>query len=397
MRPILLAIMLLAAAACGHRTDNDQLAVGRTNLKSIHGKCGDTPAVAGVVGVNGDPKQVYLQDWILVSVCHLETLLDKQPAQPVHLFIEGIDAGIAPSGIDRETGTLTFILDRNDKNKDLWQPLLYGPLADPTTSVRVSVGMKDDKPVPAAPGAELTLHLEKLITSWYTGVGSIVVLAAFIVIFLGWKTDLLRDGPTVGGVQQALSLARSQMAWWFILILAGYTFIWLVTGDRDTIPPSLLGLMGISAATALTAVAIASRGASQSSMRKTLLDAELVAIEKALAELATLISDPTMQRVKRKLEEKRDELEVRRERVLLEGAGLTTLLPKTVWWKDLLTDDSGAIGLDRLQIIVWTLVLGVIFLTSVLWDLTMPEFNTTLLALMGISAGTYIGFKLPGK
>jgi len=31
----------------------------------------------------------------------------------------------------------------------------------------------------------------------------------------------------------------------------------------------------------------------------------------------------------------------------------------------------------------------------VLWDLTMPEFSATMLALMGISSGTYIGFKLP--
>ncbi|HEX9459334.1 MAG TPA: hypothetical protein VGA84_09330 [Thermoanaerobaculia bacterium] len=46
---------------------------------------------------------------------------------------------------------------------------------------------------------------------------------------------------------------------------------------------------------------------------------------------------------------------------------------------------------------VWTLVLGGVFLISVLWDLTMPEFSATMLALMGISSGTYIGFKLPMK
>jgi hypothetical protein len=48
-----------------------------------------------------------------------------------------------------------------------------------------------------------------------------------------------------------------------------------------------------------------------------------------------------------------------------------------------------------LQIVVWTVVLSGVFLSSVIWDLTMPEFNATLLALMGISSGTYIGFKLP--
>ena len=66
------------------------------------------------------------------------------------------------------------------------------------------------------------------------------------------------------------------------------------------------------------------------------------------------------------------------------------------FWKDLLTDVDG-ISLHRFQIVVWTLVLGFIFLVSVYKTLAMPEFGGTLVALMGISAGTYIGFKFPEK
>jgi len=36
-----------------------------------------------------------------------------------------------------------------------------------------------------------------------------------------------------------------------------------------------------------------------------------------------------------------------------------------------------------------------ILVSSVQNNLTMPEFSTTLLGLMGISSGTYIGFKIP--
>ena len=43
------------------------------------------------------------------------------------------------------------------------------------------------------------------------------------------------------------------------------------------------------------------------------------------------------------------------------------------------------------------LSLGVIFVASVYKDLAMPEFNATLLGLMGISSGTYLGFKVPEK
>jgi hypothetical protein len=44
---------------------------------------------------------------------------------------------------------------------------------------------------------------------------------------------------------------------------------------------------------------------------------------------------------------------------------------------------------------VWTIVLGIIFVISAYTDLLMPNFSATLLGLMGISAGTYVGFKFP--
>jgi len=54
-------------------------------------------------------------------------------------------------------------------------------------------------------------------------------------------------------------------------------------------------------------------------------------------------------------------------------------------------------GLHRFQIVVWTLVFTVIFVARVFVHLAMPDFDSQLLALMGISSGTYIGFKFPEK
>jgi hypothetical protein len=45
--------------------------------------------------------------------------------------------------------------------------------------------------------------------------------------------------------------------------------------------------------------------------------------------------------------------------------------------------------------VVWTIILGVVFAARVKSDLVMPDFSATLLGLMGISSGTYIGFKFP--
>ena len=60
-----------------------------------------------------------------------------------------------------------------------------------------------------------------------------------------------------------------------------------------------------------------------------------------------------------------------------------------------LLGDNYLISFHRFQIFLWTLVLGVIFVSTVFHDLAMPEFSPTLLGIMGISGGTYLGFKLP--
>jgi hypothetical protein len=45
------------------------------------------------------------------------------------------------------------------------------------------------------------------------------------------------------------------------------------------------------------------------------------------------------------------------------------------------------------QILVWTCVLIGIFVAHVFNTLAMPVFDGALLALMGVSSGTYLGFK----
>jgi hypothetical protein len=335
LRLLSLLLALVAFASCSDRQDADQLGVAR---RRIHiAPCGPAAAVAGVAGVNkADPRQVYLGDWIVVSVCHLDALVHDADAQqqPITLFIEGLDSGNEPAGIDLESGTLTFVLDRNERNKGIWSQFLYDPLFEPYVTMRVSAGVRGSRPLPRADGANMALRLKKLwvdVRTWL--LLALLLCVAIALVVYARRSDMLREGPPIDGVRQPYSLARAQMAWWFFLLVVGYVYIWLVTGDRDSITPSLLGLVGISAATALAAVAVTRRP----------------------------VRPPT-------------------------SAGL---------WRDLATDDRGVVALDRFQVIVWTLVLGGIFLSSVLWDLTMPEFSATMLALMGISSGTYIGFKLP--
>ena len=59
---------------------------------------------------------------------------------------------------------------------------------------------------------------------------------------------------------------------------------------------------------------------------------------------------------------------------------------------DILSDSEG-VNIHRFQMIVWTLIMGFVFVKNVLVNLDMPQFDENLLAVMGISSGTYVGFK----
>lgn len=61
---------------------------------------------------------------------------------------------------------------------------------------------------------------------------------------------------------------------------------------------------------------------------------------------------------------------------------------------DILSDANG-ISFHRFQLFSWTVILGLVFLFSTYTELNMPVFDTTLMGLLGLSAGTYLGLKVP--
>ena len=63
------------------------------------------------------------------------------------------------------------------------------------------------------------------------------------------------------------------------------------------------------------------------------------------------------------------------------------------FFNDLLRDGDQHLSIARFQMMIWTLVLAFVFTVEVYSTLSMPEFNPALLALLGITSGTYLGFK----
>ena len=45
--------------------------------------------------------------------------------------------------------------------------------------------------------------------------------------------------------------------------------------------------------------------------------------------------------------------------------------------------------------VAWTLVLSAVFAEQVYENLAMPTFSPVLIGLLGLSAGTYLGLKIP--
>lgn len=210
-------------------------------------------------------------------------------------------------------------------------------------------------------------------------VGSVLMLVAVTaaLLYLAMSTDMLRDNTpsTFAGVtsatgkplRRAFSLAQSQMAWWFVIVLAAYLYLFLVTGELDTLTGQALCLMGLGTGTAM--------GAAMVEQNKT--NPILAAYQAVLAQMADPATPPADLPT---LTATRDTL--------------ARQLASRDYVHDILTDANG-ISLHRFQTAVWTVVIGVLFLIETVVHRKMPDLDLYSLGVLGISAGTYLGFKIP--
>ena len=228
-----------------------------------------------------------------------------------------------------------------------------------------------------------------------SGVIALLAVLFIALIVLGYQSDLLRDsiGKKPQDAKSPLSLGRVQMAWWFYLVIAAYLYLWLVTGQTNMLTPSVLALIGISAGTGLAAVFVDQQKQTDAATQRTALVIQQSSLQSRIAELSA--ATPTAgSALDAELQDKKTKLgEV--------NATIATLPPDppaavSHGFLDLLRDGDG-ISFHRFQIVVWTIVFGIVFVRAVAVTLTMPEFDSTLLGLMGLSSGTYIGFKFPEK
>jgi hypothetical protein len=314
--------------------------------------------------------------------------------------------GNYPDELHVDRGRLIYHLRITPENKDAWIDILGAPESY-RKPVTLSVGLENGSAFDSVHERENMVPLT-VISPVYGVVALLLILVTLVLLlWLVRKTNIIREPgpPPISGKRRPYNLGRAQMAFWFFLIYASYTTLWLITGALDTITASLLALMGISAGTALGEALIDNGKDTAKTNQIQELTAQRLAIEQAVTDVQAQVNDVNAAGATTVTEQTNRDLMTRqlvdgRTRLGQIDLQLRTLAADSAptvssgFLRDILSDGSGY-SFHRFQIFAWTIVLGIIFLSSVYNNLTMPEFSPTLLGLMGLSAGTYIGFKFP--
>ena len=293
--------------------------------------------------------------------------------------------------------SVPFTLDPR-LDDDIWQKLrtrvfpwgtvtltLVTKLTDREHNFPTAVFSLDDPQASTLKGNPFTLDTVDPATLYAAIIVVLFLLALFISV--AFRTDILRD-PTRklrSDLNFPFSLSRLQMAFWLFVVVSSFLFLFVATQKVTVLNVTCLWLIGIGSGTALGA-AIITPGDTNNQ----------IAANKEL---------------QLKAEEDRNRLRVLRQKKrrgeTLDSAQLTELetlekVPKSYsgfgslrqLLMDVISDDTEGVAIYRFQMLAWTVALGFVFIFKVAVDRSIPTFDVATLGLLGISSGTYLGFKL---
>jgi hypothetical protein len=195
----------------------------------------------------------------------------------------------------------------------------------------------------------------------------ILIIVTVIFIIVSEKSNMLRNELINSNVEEfqklgiekgiknpkvSFSLGRTQLAFWTVIIVSSFIFLYIQPNDITVgfcgfVVPELnsvaLALLGISAGTTLVS--------------------------------KTIDNDQKENK----------------------GTGIPQQdIPSKGFLTDIISDEKG-VSIHRLQNVVWTLVVGFIYISYVACKCVLPDENIItleLLGLMGVSTGAYLGLKL---
>lgn len=355
--------------------------------------------------------EVSLGDYVILKLnAPLKTLLASERVNHrLGLYINDLFfKDIPPLAVPGREGAVMFHLVHTDDNREQWSVLFSNKAfrfgntivscdSDPNDRINVTVGFQDG----SQEGPSSTACLEYFPDKWgATGLILLAVVLAVATVWLAVKSSMIRDiGYPPPGKLGPYSLARFQMALWFVTIVFAVLFTFAVTGDISPIPQGALILMGIGAGTAVSAAAIDISGLPGSKadylaakeLQPTLEDT-IAKLKQQIAGLPATGPDNTSGAAPADLKQ---QLAMAVKAAAANAARVKAFeVPASrSFIKDILGDGNG-VAFHRLQVFAWTMVFWIFFVTAIFHKITMIDFAVSQLALMGISGATYLGFKL---
>jgi hypothetical protein len=301
-----------------------------------------------------------------------------------------------------------FRLLEDSKNIEAWNELrrtglyqhdvnftLITTLGDHSVALTTTIQRNLD--AGAQPPADADRVLLQIASPTLTVVAFAVFTLLFIILVtLSIRTDIVSD--TSGALRadgiRPYSLARAQMAFWFLIIIWASLFLWIATGSWHILNDTCLWLIGIGSGTALGSAVIASTSKSPTGSGYPLTRQRGTGFQAFKKELQQEIEKA---RVAPPVETPQAAAErmARRDALMNQQKDLEEIPQFALrrLFNDWLTDGN-TYNFHRYQMLAWTLVLGVFFIVRVTSQWDLPVFDATTLALLGIASGTYLGFKL---
>lgn len=378
----LLAMMVLLPALASAESAACSAAPARVTGVHAGLPATDNPAPPSASARSAVPV-VGLGDTITLTVSNLAALFEEAACRgsgaPIVLFLDGRPVpGIAadpPS--DPALGQIAFPLRRTPRGEAVWTSLLGAPTSLRKT-LSVSIGLGDRFALPSTAGIAFAVVDRTILWIWL----ALLALAFLLFTWLAVGSDMLRDATADprAGERPGYSLGRVQAALWFFVVLVGWLFVAMVTGDYlNAISGGALGVLGLSAATAGASATIdlARNTPKTRDDARTAIDTVQQAATARAAALAA--AQPLPNAVTPALA---DDLVKRARR---ENRGFLL---------DILSDANG-VSFHRYQLLVWTVVLAAVFAYVTWRDLALPPLDTGLLGTYFVSAATFIGLKVP--
>jgi hypothetical protein len=349
----------------------------------------------GVLGLQIDKvsykSPVKFDSTVTLDVPHWPTWAVAAKGTPtkLNLYLDGMKLPEVTATPISATGSsparLTFTLRRRADNTDsvsVWSTVMTKALGEQGEDAKFSVGIGDERGILAEKDKAILFETH----DWqYRALLLLVIVLIPAVLFWIWGRQKdwvwIRDNyPIPEGLlapraKRSFSLGRTQMLWWTWIIGIAMISVLLSTGEVWALNETCLVLIGISAATAVGAVAVMPDGAV---VLKTALDEA----NTALAGLP--VNDPGIPAAQKRVTVAKDKL-------------MKVIVSEKLWPDLSRNAGDTTLGLHRLQNIAFTIGLGLWFLMMTFLSGAMPTLSATLLTLMGISGSTYVGFKMAGN